>query len=183
MTLRRGGRPTTTISRPSHILLIFSSDRCLEILILPNYFLNVHCSNVARFSKNIFYCKGYYKNYIERTKISRWLGVQGRTRGAPMGEPLLISHLLAFPFLRSGTVMYLGRAVVLLPPLGVPKIKIKRKPRLESNTWQWKRLRICLNSLLIQGEKSFSLLKRILHYTRCTMTESRLNDLNELWWS
>ena len=106
---------------------------------------------------------------------SRW-----RTRGAPMGEPLLISHLLAFSFLRSGTVMYLGRAVVLLPPLGVPKIKIKRKPRLESNTWQWKRLRICLNSLLIQGEKSFSLLKRILHYTRCTMTESRLNDLNEL---
>ena len=28
-----------------------------------------------------------------------------------------------------------------------------------------------------QEEKSFSLLKRILHYTRCTMTESRLNDL------
>ena len=28
-----------------------------------------------------------------------------------------------------------------------------------------------------QGEKSFSLLKRLLHYTRCTMTESRLNDL------
>ena len=28
-----------------------------------------------------------------------------------------------------------------------------------------------------QGEKSFSLLKRILHYTKCTMTESRLNDL------
>ena len=28
-----------------------------------------------------------------------------------------------------------------------------------------------------QGEKSFSLLKRILHYTRCTLTESRLNDL------
>jgi len=26
-------------------------------------------------------------------------------------------------------------------------------------------------------EKFFSLLKRILHYTRCTMTESRLNDL------
>ena len=26
-------------------------------------------------------------------------------------------------------------------------------------------------------EKSFSLLKRIFHYTRCTMTESRLNDL------
>ena len=76
----------------------------------------------------------------------------------------------------SGTVMYLGGAVVLLPPLGVPKIKIKRKLRLESNTWQWQRLRICLNSLLIQ-EKSFSLLKRILHYTRCTMTESRLNDL------
>ena len=31
--------------------------------------------------------------------------------------------------------------------------------------------------MLIQGEKSVSLLKRILHYTRCTMTESRLNDL------
>jgi hypothetical protein len=31
----------------------------------------------------------------------------------------------------------------------------------------------------MQGEKSFSLLKRILHYTRCTMsmTESRFNDL------
>ena len=28
-----------------------------------------------------------------------------------------------------------------------------------------------------QGEKSFSLLERILHYTRCSMTESRLNDL------
>ena len=28
-----------------------------------------------------------------------------------------------------------------------------------------------------QEEKSFSLLKRILHYTRCTMTESRLNNL------
>ena len=33
------------------------------------------------------------------------------------------------------------------------------------------------NSRLIQGEKSCSLLKRILHYTRCTMKESRLNDL------
>ena len=62
-----------------------------------------------------------------------------------MGEALLILFLLAFPFLRSGTVVYLGV--------------------------------ICLNSLLIQGEKSFSLLKRILLYTRCTMTESRLNDL------
>jgi len=28
-----------------------------------------------------------------------------------------------------------------------------------------------------QEEKSFSLLKRILYYTRCTMTESRLNNL------
>ena len=28
-----------------------------------------------------------------------------------------------------------------------------------------------------EGERSFSLLKRILHYTRFTMTESRLNDL------
>ena len=57
------------------------------------------------------------------------------------------------------------------------KYKIKRKLRFKSNTWPWQRLRICLNSLLKQGEKSFSLLKRILHYTRCTMTESRLNDL------
>ena len=61
------------------------------------------------------------------------------------------------------------------PPPG--KYKIKRKLSLKSNTLQWQRLRICLKSLLIQGEKSFSLLKRILHYTRCTMTESRLNDL------
>ena len=50
------------------------------------------------------------------------------------------------------------------------KYKIKRKLRFKSNTWPWKRLRIYLNSLLKQGEKSFSLLKRILHYTRCTMT-------------
>ena len=28
-----------------------------------------------------------------------------------------------------------------------------------------------------KGERSFSLLKRILHNTRCTMTESRRNDL------
>jgi len=40
-----------------------------------------------------------------------------------MGETLLILHLLAFPFLRSGTVVYLGEAVILLPPLGVPKIQ------------------------------------------------------------
>ena len=49
------------------------------------------------------------------------------------------------------------------------KYKIKRKLRFKSNTWPWQRLRICLNSLLKQGEKSFSLLKRILHYTRCTI--------------
>ena len=80
-------------------------------------------------------------------------------------------------------LVYRG-AVVLLPLLGVPggacppeKYKIKRKLRLKSNTWQGQRLKICLNSLLMQGEKSLSLLKRILHYTRCTMTESRLNDL------
>ena len=30
---------------------------------------------------------------------------------------------------------------------------------------------------LNEGKRSFSLLKRILHYTRCTMTEIRLNDL------
>jgi len=29
-----------------------------------------------------------------------------------------------------------------------------------------------------EGKRSFSLLKRILHYARCTMTESRLNDLS-----
>ena len=28
-----------------------------------------------------------------------------------------------------------------------------------------------------EEKRSFSLLKRILHYNRCTMTESRLNDL------
>ena len=37
-----------------------------------------------------------------------------------MGETLLILHLLAFPFLRPGTVAYLGGAVALFPPLGVP---------------------------------------------------------------
>jgi len=31
-----------------------------------------------------------------------------RLRGAPMGEALLILHLLAFPILRSGTGVYLG---------------------------------------------------------------------------
>ena len=104
--------------------------------------------------------------------------------GAPMREALLILHLLAFPFLRPGTVAYLGGSSPVaslgvpdgaLPPPG--KYNIKRKLHLKSNTGQWQRLRICLNSLLIQGEKSFSLLKRILHYTRCTMTESRLNNL------
>ena len=59
-------------------------------------------------------------------------------------------------------------AVFLLPPLGSSrrgpapppkKYKIRRKLRLKSNTWQWQWLRICLNSLLIQGEKSFSLLE------------------------
>jgi len=38
-----------------------------------------------------------------------------------MGEALLILHLLAFPFLRSETVVYLGGAVVLLPPPGSSK--------------------------------------------------------------
>ena len=89
------------------------------------------------------------------------------------------------PFLRPGTMTYIGGSSPVAPPgssrrgTAPPpgKYKIKRKLRLKSNTWQWQRLRICLNSLLIQGKKSFSLLKRILHYTRCTMTESRLNDL------
>jgi len=57
-----------------------------------------------------------------------------RLRGASMGEALLILHLLAFPFLRSCTVVYLGGAVVLLPPWEFQKYKIKRKLRLESNT-------------------------------------------------
>ena len=55
-----------------------------------------------------------------------------RLRGA-MEEALLILHLLAFPFLRPGTVTYLSGSVVLLPPLGVPR-GAKRKLRLESNT-------------------------------------------------
>ena len=71
------------------------------------------------------------------------------------------------------SLAYLGGCIPVAP-LGVPggalpppgKLKIKRKLRLKSNTWQWQRLRICWNSLLIQGERSFSLLKRILHYTR-----------------
>ena len=29
-----------------------------------------------------------------------------------------------------------------------------------------------------EGERSFSLLKSILHYTRCTMTETRLSELS-----
>ena len=118
-------------------------------------------------------------NFVNKIRVPPLRGWEG----APMREALLILHLLAFPFLRPGTVAYLGRAVVFLPPWEFQvrpppgKYKIKRKLRLKSNTWQWQRLRICLNSLLIQGEKSFSLSKRILHYTRCTMTESRLNDL------
>jgi len=58
-----------------------------------------------------------------------------------MGEALLILHLLAFPFLRIGTVAYLGGAVVLFPPWEFQaghcppeKYKIKRKLRLKSNT-------------------------------------------------
>ena len=44
------------------------------------------------------------------------------------------------------TVALSGGAVFLLPPL-------ERKQRLKSNTWQWQRLRIFLNSLLIQNFK------------------------------
>ena len=40
-------------------------------------------------------------------------------RGAPMGGSLIL-QMLAFPFLRPGTVAYLGGAVVLFHPLGVP---------------------------------------------------------------
>ena len=64
--------------------------------------------------------------------------------GAPMREALLILHLLAFPFLRPGTVAYLGGSSPVSRPLGVPhgalpppgKYKIKMKLRLKSNTWQ-----------------------------------------------
>jgi len=58
-----------------------------------------------------------------------------------MREALLILHLLAFPFLRPGTVAYLEGSSPVAPPLGVPdgalplgKYKIKRKLRLKSNT-------------------------------------------------
>ena len=100
----------------------------------------------------------------------------------PLGT--LLCHCLAW-----GREMQADVKLKEPPPMGAPlgssrrgtappgKYKIKRKLRLKSNTWQWQRLRICLNSLLIQEERSFSLLKRILHYTRCTMTESRLKDL------
>ena len=37
-----------------------------------------------------------------------------------MREALLILHLLAFPFLRPGTVAYLGGSSAVAPPLGVP---------------------------------------------------------------
>ena len=47
------------------------------------------------------------------TRAAPW---EAEGRGAPMGEALLILHLLAFSFLRSGTVAFLGGAVVLLPP-------------------------------------------------------------------
>ena len=55
------------------------------------------------------------------------------------------------------------------------KYKIERKLSLKSNTWQWQRLRICLNSLLIQREKS-SKENTSLH-KMYYMTESWLNDL------
>ena len=111
-------------------------------------------------------------------------GVRGAGRapligwgGAPMGigDGSFNITCASFPFLRPGTVAYLGGG--RQGPAPPCNYKIKRKLRLKSNTWQWQRLRIFLNSLLLQGEKSFSLLKRIIHYTRCTMTESRLNDL------
>jgi len=38
-----------------------------------------------------------------------------------MGEALLILHLLAFPFLRSGTVVYLGGGSSSLAPPGSSK--------------------------------------------------------------
>ena len=40
--------------------------------------------------------------------------------GTPMGEALLILHLLAFPFLRPGTVAYQGGGSSPLAPPGVP---------------------------------------------------------------
>ena len=132
-----------------------------------------------------------HKSSIQETPIPE----QGRTRGAAPSAPLYVcppweaeggtngggsfnitSACISLPQVRHSGVP--RGAVVLFPPWDqFQKYKIKRKLRLESNNWQWQRLRICLNSLLIQGETSFSLLKRILHYTRCTKTESRLNDL------
>ena len=53
----RGGRPATTISSPSHILLIFSSEP-------PR---NSRSSNIIKI-------KTFKKNNIERTRILRWLG-------------------------------------------------------------------------------------------------------------
>jgi len=41
-----------------------------------------------------------------------------RLKGAPMGEALLILHLLAFPLLRPGTVAYLGGGSSPLAPPG-----------------------------------------------------------------
>ena len=113
---------------------------------------------------------------------------QGRTRGGRPRPPLHLPPWEAEGGTNGGGSFNITSACISLPqarhsdiyrggPAPPGKYKIKRKLRLKSNTWQWQRLRICLNSLLIQGEKSFSLLKRILHYTRCTMTESRLNDL------
>jgi len=58
-----------------------------------------------------------------------------------MREALLILHLLSFPFLRPGTVAYLGGSSAVAPPgssrrgTAPPgKYKIKRKLCLKSNT-------------------------------------------------
>ena len=76
--------------------------------------------------------------------------LRGGTNGG--GSFNITSACISLPQARHSDIHRGGPA----PP---GKYKIKRKLRLKSNTWQRQKLRICLNSLLIQGEKSFSLLK------------------------
>ena len=72
--------------------------------------------------------------------------------GHPWGSSFNItSACIYLPQVRHSRVQ--RGAVVLLPPCPPGKYKIKRKLRLKSNTWQWQRLRICLNSLLIQDKE------------------------------
>ena len=76
-------------------------------------------------------CNTYLENKVGRQVTGAYEGGAGpprplyacppeRLRGAPMREALLILHLLAFPFLRPGTVGYLGGSSPVAPALGVP---------------------------------------------------------------